>query len=171
MCFLCSLWKQRPSNFKRQIVKMLARFSGIYIIYTVILLTIIQRMLQVCSSYRNSFKQNSSFIHNIKPWKINQCPMPLDQCKAFEPRHDKTNKMSVRPAKTQISLGICSVWSESSLCAQCLAKDPRLWSDWADAKADLSLCRTHTHFVGFVMSWLIYSFSKTAKTEMLCIPI
>ena len=26
-----------------------------------------------------------------------------------EPRHDKTNKMSVRPAKTQISLGIHSV--------------------------------------------------------------
>ena len=24
----------------------------------------------------------------------------------FEPRHDKTNKMSVRPVKTQISLGI-----------------------------------------------------------------
>ena len=33
-----------------------------------------------------------------------------------EPRHDKTNKMSVRPAKTQISLGIRPVWSESSLC-------------------------------------------------------
>ena len=31
---------------------------------------------------------------------------------SFEPRHDKTNKMSVRPAKTQISLGIRSVWSE-----------------------------------------------------------
>ena len=25
------------------------------------------------------------------------------------PRHDKTSKMSVRPAKTQISLGICPV--------------------------------------------------------------
>ena len=25
---------------------------------------------------------------------------------AFEPRHDKTNKVTVRPAKTQISLGI-----------------------------------------------------------------
>ena len=24
----------------------------------------------------------------------------------YEPRHDKTNKMNVRPAKTQISLGI-----------------------------------------------------------------
>ena len=29
----------------------------------------------------------------------------------YEPRHDKTNKMSVRPAKTQISLGIRPVWS------------------------------------------------------------
>ena len=32
--------------------------------------------------------------------------------------------MSVRPAKTQISLGIRPVWSESSLCAQWIAKDP-----------------------------------------------
>ena len=30
----------------------------------------------------------------------------------------------LRPAKTQISLGICPVWSESSLCAQWVAKDP-----------------------------------------------
>ena len=30
------------------------------------------------------------------------------------------------------------------------------WSDWADAQADLSLRWAHTHFVGFVMSWLIF---------------
>ena len=36
---------------------------------------------------------------------------------ACEPRHDKTNKMIVRPTKTQISLGIRPVWSESSLSA------------------------------------------------------
>ena len=30
----------------------------------------------------------------------------------------------------------------------------RLWSDWVDAQADLSLCWVHTHFVGFVMSRL-----------------
>ena len=41
----------------------------------------------------------------------------------YEPRHDKTNNVTVRPAKTQISLGIRPVWSESSLCAQWLAKD------------------------------------------------
>ena len=44
----------------------------------------------------------------------------------FEPRHDKTNEVTVRPAKTQISLGICPVWSEPSLCAQWVAKDPSL---------------------------------------------
>ena len=30
--------------------------------------------------------------------------------KKFEPPHEKTNKMTVRPAKTQISLGICAQW-------------------------------------------------------------
>ena len=44
--------------------------------------------------------------------------------KVNEPHRDKTNKMSVRPAKTQISLGIRPVWSKSSLCAQWVAKDP-----------------------------------------------
>ena len=42
----------------------------------------------------------------------------------YEPPHDKTNNMTVRPAKTQISLGIHPVWSESSLCTQWVAKDP-----------------------------------------------
>ena len=42
----------------------------------------------------------------------------------IEPRYDKTNKMSVRPGKTQISLGIRPVCSEFSLCAQWVAKDP-----------------------------------------------
>ena len=35
----------------------------------------------------------------------------------LEPRHDKTNKIAVRLLKTQISLGIRPVWSESSLSA------------------------------------------------------
>ena len=41
-----------------------------------------------------------------------------------DPPHDKTNKITVRPAKTQTSLGILPVWSESSQCAQWVAKDP-----------------------------------------------
>ena len=37
----------------------------------------------------------------------------------------QNQKMTVHPAKTQISMGIHRVWSESSLCAQWVAKDPR----------------------------------------------
>ena len=50
----------------------------------------------------------------------------------YEPRHDKTNKMTVRPAKTHISLGIHPVWSESSLSAW-----RKLWflvTHWAHSK-------------------------------------
>ena len=54
--------------------------------------------------------------------------------------------MAVRPAKTQISLGIRPVWSESLLSTWrklgSLATHwahSEHWSDWADAQADLSL--------------------------------
>ena len=47
--------------------------------------------------------------------------------KQYELRHDETNKMSVRPAKTQISLGFRPVWSDFSLCVQWVAKDPRFF--------------------------------------------
>ena len=62
----------------------------------------------------------------------------------------KPTKWHARPAKTQISLGIRPVWSESSLCTQWEAKDTNFlhvdsedWSDWADAQADLSLRWVH----------------------------
>ena len=64
-----------------------------------------------------------------------------------EPPHDKPTKWHVRQAKTQISLGIRPVLSESSLSAWrnlgslathwAQSKD---WWDWADAQADL-ICR------------------------------
>ena len=40
-----------------------------------------------------------------------------------------------------------------------LSAQRRLWSDWADAQADLSLRWVHIHFVGFVMSRLRCGFS------------
>ena len=66
-----------------------------------------------------------------------------------EPPHDKTQKVAVRPAKTKISLGIRPVRSEWALSYPVSAKR-RLWSEWADAQADLSLRWAHSHFVGFV---------------------
>ena len=65
--------------------------------------------------------------------------------------------MTVRPAKTQISLGIRPVCSESSSCAQWVAKDRSFLnadsedSDQTgrDAQADLSLCWAHMPFCWF----------------------
>ena len=73
----------------------------------------------------------------------------------------KPAKLHVPPAKTQISLGISPVWSESSLYTQLnvgslashLAHSED-WSDWVDSKADLSLLWVHSHFVGFIMRQL-----------------
>ena len=62
----------------------------------------------------------------------------------------KQTKWHVRPAKTQISLGIRPVWSESSMAAWrkigSLASHwahSEDWSDWADTQADLSLRWAH----------------------------
>ena len=78
--------------------------------------------------------------------------------KLNEPRHDKTNKMSVRPVKTQISRPVRSVFAvrmkKAWVLSYPLSAQRRLWSDWADAQADLSLRWAHSHFVGFVMSRL-----------------
>ena len=50
---------------------------------------------------------------------------------------------------------VCSLVSWGSKVSSCGQR--RLWSDWADAQADLSLRWTHSHFVSFVMSRLTFS--------------
>ena len=59
-------------------------------------------------------------IRDISSGVISTCVrMSFNKMNINEPRHDKTNKVTVRPAKTQISLGI-----RCSLCAEWVAKDP-----------------------------------------------
>ena len=64
-----------------------------------------------------------SVVYVLNILKLNWI-MGFSQYRAFftkfviiEHRHDKTNKMSVHPAMTQISLGTRPVWSESLLSA------------------------------------------------------
>ena len=103
----------------------------------------------------------------ISWWVTASSMIDFSRFLTLDPPHDKTNNVAVRPAKTQISLGICPVWSASSLSAwrklgslaTHWAQQRRLWSDWADAQADLSLRWAHTHFVGFVMKRLIFYLS------------
>ena len=71
-----------------------------------------------CIHCRTYFPTASPKRTNVKldtrTWrKLYQMPFhnPSQKTIRYEPRHDKTNKMSMRPAKTQISLGTRPVWS------------------------------------------------------------
>ena len=107
-----------------------------------------------CLPWSVNFLSDNFHLH--RPHAPNKFCLVPKHTKFLEPPHDKTNKWHMRPAKTQISLGIRPVWSEYSLCAQWLAKDPSFlhtdsedWSDWADAQADLSLRWAHMPFGWF----------------------
>ena len=77
----------------------------------------------------------------------------------YEPPRDKTNNVAVRPAKTMIRLGIRPVWSESSLCAQWVAKGPSfLHADSEESDQTGRMPRLIWVFAGrtlivFVLSW------------------
>ena len=74
----------------------------------------------------------------------------------YESQYDKITKWSVRPEKTQISLGIRPDLSEFLLCTQWVIEVPRFL--YADSEDSVQTGRMiwvfagHTdHFVGFVM--------------------
>ena len=66
--------------------------------------------------------------------------------------------MSVRPAKTLIRLVIRPVWSESSLCAHWVAKDPRfLHADGEDSDQIGRMPRLIWVFAGRTVTFLVLS--------------
>ena len=81
----------------------------------------------------------------------------------FEPPHDKTNKMPCASSKDSDQPGhlpsLIRVFAVRMKKAWVLSYQLRarwrLWSDWADAQADLSLRWVQSHFVGFDMRRLI----------------
>ena len=84
--------------------------------------------------------------HNLMSWLITlfpQCWLDLRICSCERAQdnlqnklpHDKTNKMTVRPAKTHISLSIHPVWSVFNVCMKKVCPYypySKNWSDWAD---------------------------------------
>ena len=112
-------------------------------------------LIYLQTTFKKLLKKHNSIYYTLTesklPFSSKRNKHKYNQQILTELPHDKTNNVAVRPAKTQISLGIRPVWSESSLCTQWVAKDPnlsscgqrRLWSDWADAQADLSLRWAH----------------------------
>ena len=76
----------------------------------------------------------------------------------IEPPRDKTNNVAVRPGETQINLGIRTVWSESSLCAQWIDKDPSfLHADSEDSDQTGRMPRLIWVFAGRTLTLLVLS--------------
>ena len=87
----------------------------------------------------------------------------------IEPRHDKTNKMSVRPTKPSLIRVFAVRMKKPWVLSYPLSAQWRLWSDWAHVQADPSLRWAHCHFVGSDMSWLICCYVSMFGTEyVLC---
>ena len=77
----------------------------------------------------------------------------------FEPRHDKTNKKSMRPVKTQIGLGICPVWSESSLSAwRKLGSSATHWVHREDSDQTGQMPKLRWVFAGCTLILLVLSY-------------
>ena len=82
----------------------------------------------------------------------------------YEPPHDKTNKMACAPSEDSDQPGhppslirvLAVRMNKPWVLSYPLSAQRRLWSDWADAQADLSLRWVHNHIVGFVMRRLIF---------------
>ena len=75
----------------------------------------------------------------------------------------KPTKWHVRPAKTQISLGIRPVWSESLLCAQWVAKDPSLLhADSEDSDQTGWMPRLICVFAGRTVTLLVLSWAGSS---------
>ena len=75
--------------------------------------------------------------------------------------------MSVRPAKTQISLGIRPVSSESSLCAQWVAKGQRfLHADSEDSDQTGWMPRLIRVFAGHTLCWFCHVAAHIIHTHL-----
>ena len=76
--------------------------------------------------------------------------------KLNEPPHDKTNKMAYAPCEDSDQPGHRPVWWVFAVCSVgswgpnfSSHGQRRLWSDWADAQTDPSLCWAHKPFCWF----------------------
>ena len=126
-----------------------------------------------CQRMTLSFFLKLTLCYNTSDF-LSTCCYVFKHTKIFygmhKPPHDKTNKMSVRPAKTQISLGIRPVWSESSLCAQWIAKGPMfLHADSTDSDQTGRMPRLIWVFAGRTLILLVLSWcgSCTRPTYVL----
>ena len=92
-----------------------------------------------------------------------------------EPHRDKTNKMACAPSEDSDQPGhppsLIRVFAvrmkKAWVLSYPISAQRRLWSDWADAQADLSLSWAHSHIVGFVTRRLKMYFFRPSIYDLI----
>ena len=103
-------------------------------------------------------------------FRIHVCSSEHHSNLPFEPRHDKTNKIAVRPTKTQLSLGIRPVWSESSLSAwRNLGSLATHWAHTEDTDKIWRMSRLISDFAGRTL-FLLCSYVTIIDRRQLVAP-
>ena len=119
--------------------------------------TSLEHFFRLKTRLNSIFYTRVILIYQAISWPVYSYSFP-ESPSLNEPKHDKTNKMSVRPAKTQISLGIRPVWSKASMCAQSKTKDPRfLHADSEDSDQTGRMPRLIWVFAGRTLILLVLS--------------
>ena len=104
-------------------------------------------------------------IHIILNWKGSNRAAPTPHFWWNYMSHDmtKSTKWLCAQRRLRSARAVRSMGSQGPKLSSCGQR--RLWSGWADAQADLSLRRAHTHFDGFAMRRLI--FQQFCWTELI----
>ena len=116
------------------------------------------------SSFVRGYNNNASNSQTVKKHSVPTMPWVLGGLQTYA-SHDMT-----KPTKwvcAQRRLRSAWVFAVHSMAKLSSCGQRRLWSDWADAEADLTLRWAHSHFVGFVMSWLTYTTLATIRLNRL----
>ena len=92
-------------------------------------------------------------------WKYNQVATWQNQQNECAPSEDSDQPGHLPSLIRVFAVRMKKAW----VLSYPLRARRRLWSDWADAQADLSLRWVHSHFVGFVMSRLILFITCTTS--------
>ena len=109
-------------------------------------------------SFRRNWHSIKCCIFNVFQYITTKLDLYQHNSALIEPWHDKTNKMTVRPAKTQISLDIRPVWSESLLSAwRKLGSLATHWVHSKDSYQTVRMSRLIWVFAGRTVTLLVLS--------------
>ena len=116
----------------------------------------LEAFMQISATWSSRFNINSMFIPNKVAFSSHVIWAAIWQNQQSEcaPSED-----SDQPGHPPSLIRVFAVRMKKAwVLSYPMSAQRRLWSDWTDAQADLSLRWAHTHFVGFVMSRLISLF-------------